>query len=380
MAPKAKKNATTRPISTARRKQVRQAQSTYRARQRSLLSDLKEQVANFQDSFCAIGQAVNQFQSHLARQDPSSAATELFQKAQQLCSDISAQLQRCRQDNMVGDSQEETASEAPETPHQYTIALRSKPAASHTQQPSSDPLRLFLTSRNGLFPSLSSGHMVTSSEVQRQLTIDYPTTPFTRRLFYDCAVAGYYFLSDLTLSDEQVWPRFGMSLEGVPRLEVVDYFQRVLATTHCTPIQDPRFPFCSVGGAGTHFSRVPGSSAPPHLQNLDVFRATNGLRVIEDAEEWFDVMDVEGYMNSMGIKLTDDMALLAPLRNSLLDANFEDPAALGASESSGTSIIIHEKTFINAMKPFTVSLGCAAGFRKQDVERVVWNTARFIRN
>lgn len=270
------------------------------------------------------------------RQDPSSAATatDLFQRAQQLCSDITAQLQRCRQDkdNMMGDDQEAASSEALETPRQQAIALRSKHA--------SGPLHLFLNSRNGLFPPLS----FTSSETQTQLTVDYPTTPFTRRLFYECAVAGHYFLSDLTLSNAQVWPWFGMSLESVPRLELIDYFQRVIATTHCTPIQDARFPFCSIGGAGTHFSRAPGStSLPPHLENLDVFRTTtNGLRVIEDAEEWFDVMDVEGYMNSMGIKLTDDMALLAPLPDSLLDANLEDPAV-----PSGTSIIIHEKTFIN---------------------------------
>jgi hypothetical protein len=142
--------------------------------------------------------------------------------------------------------------------------------------------------------------MSLSSSVTDAPTIQYASTPFTQRLFRSVAESGYRFLSNLAYRDDELWEAFGLSLQHMPRAHIRAYFERVINLEICNPIIDTRFPFTSLGGAGTHFLS-PAHDALP--DRLDLFRGKNGVSYVHSDEDWFDVHDIEGYLVSEGIRL-----------------------------------------------------------------------------
>lgn len=99
--------------------------------------------------------------------------------------------------------------------------------------------------------------------------IEYTITPFTQKIFCTCAESGHRYLTNSTVTDTQMWPEFGLLLEYLPRWEIISYFERVLSANPCNPVKDRRFPFISLGGAGTYF---PAGSGEHGILNLLPFQ------------------------------------------------------------------------------------------------------------
>jgi hypothetical protein len=172
-------------------------------------------------------------------------------------------------------------------------------------------------------------------------TIQYATTPFTQRLFRVVAESGYRFLSNLEFKDEDIWPEFGLSLQTMPRAHIRAYFERVVSLHICNPILDTRFPFISLGGAGTHFPSPAHGTLP---NRLELFRGTNGMTHVHSDEDWFDVHDIEGYLISEGIGLGEYPSLLSSI------PSIEETGALALNGSvPGTMKVIDEYKLISSM-------------------------------
>lgn len=135
--------------------------------------------------------------------------------------------------------------------------------------------------------------------------IAYATTSFTQRLFSACAKSGYRYLTSDMVTDQAMWPEFGLMLQSLPRSEIISYFHRVVTTVPCNPIEDSRFPFISLGGAGAHFQAQHTRNGAPSFQSLQALRITNGIVEVPCNEEWFDVHDVEGFLIARGFQLRD---------------------------------------------------------------------------
>lgn len=202
-------------------------------------------------------------------------------------------------------------SEYPPTPPKQTSRSQF-PMIWDPKDPASEFWPLFFGSHNALLPSVTTSGTTGSTKSvlatnycrdTPDRAIQYPASSFTQKAYYACAKSGHRFLCDLRVTDKQIWPEFGLVLEHVPRHDIISYFERVLKESPCAPVEDTRFPFISLGGAGTHF--LPNSQIGANQSlSLQRFHMTNGVLEIGCQEEYFDVEDVERYLKFSGIRLS----------------------------------------------------------------------------
>ncbi|KAB8213451.1 hypothetical protein BDV33DRAFT_62239 [Aspergillus novoparasiticus] len=276
-------------------------------------------------------------------------------------------------------------------PCQVNIETPSVPTWTREKAFSSDFWRRFLGSSNGFLPPVAStAHESnaciheTSSVGSEDHAIEYTTSTFTERLYRACAGNGLRFVCNDTVTDEEMQPQFGLVLQTVPREQIRLYLERVLRMKPCNPVHDRRFPFISLGGAGTHF---PSAGQDSRSQNLLRFRETNGVLAIPSDEQWFDIKDLEGFLMEQGIKTEESYhasvnsssitnsnpsakpGLLLPSGNIVGSA---DLTSHSPTTSSNVVMVLDEATLIDKLSRLCICLGCVAGFRRSDVETLVW--------
>ncbi|CAI7632623.1 unnamed protein product [Penicillium glandicola] len=304
--PTSKDNTFSR-LAQIRRAQVREAQQAYRSRQQSQLSSLKARVEQLEDVFDHLRRTVHAFDKEVLRDGSQLSQPQLFQTVQLLRDDIISHFKRA--DIHFQEPPKNQTSNPPKAVNeqpQAQVAAEVSVSRLKDRTSGSDFWKLFLGSSTGMIPSTNTHIMDQSNDlvpihvtpsIAEIHTIQYATTPFTQRLFRACAESGHRFLSNLSYKDEDMW-EFGLLLQKMPRAEIRDYFGRVVDMEPCHPIIDARFPYISVGGAGTHFLQ-PSSDGFP--DSLAPFQTTNGVSYVPADEDWFDVHDVERYLFNQGI-------------------------------------------------------------------------------
>lgn len=306
--PASKNNNSVSPLAQIRRAQVREAQQAYRARQLSQLSSLKARVEQLEDAFDHLSQTMHAFDAEVIRDGSQWSRPQLFRTVQLLRDDIVSHLKRADipfQEPPKNKTPEPSQAVNEQPPAQVACEVPMGRLKDHTTE--SDFWKLFLGSSAGMIPSTNTQSLdnqsndlvaipVTPSITETHI-IEYATTPFTQRLFRACAESGHRFLSNLSYKDEDMW-EFGLLLQRMPRAEIRDFFGRVINREPCNPIIDARFPYISLGGAGTHFLQ-PSSDASS--DSFALFRITNGVSHVPADEDWFDVHDVERYLLNKGI-------------------------------------------------------------------------------
>ncbi|KAJ5721308.1 uncharacterized protein N7483_009242 [Penicillium malachiteum] len=197
-------------------------------------------------------------------------------------------------------------------------------------------------------------------------SIPYATTHFTQRLYRVCAQSGYRFLVNSNVSDQSMWPEFGLMLQKLPRSEVTSYFQRILMTEPCNPVEDSRFPFIIYGGAGTNFL-AHKRDASSQYPGLEPFEKTNGIIEVDSDEKWFDVLDVERYLIHQGFQLSNP-------QKDFSGQHEHYPFAPSDPLNSGLSMGIGQTNLQPPLKKIDEDFiieGCAAAFRRHDVEKLI---------
>ncbi|KAE8377207.1 hypothetical protein BDV26DRAFT_282041 [Aspergillus bertholletiae] len=389
---------------TVRRTQLREAQRAYRSRQQSLLTSLKSRVTRLEDAFGQLNQIMDSFDAQIIKPGAGMSHSQLFQAVKLFQNEICFQLERVDSHASPGKGNGRSSTTQSQNP-QPRPSDRSSPSsprpidkeptniATWTKEKalSSDFWRRFLGSSNGFLPPIASTApepntcvRVTSPPDHEDRIIEYTTSTFTERLYRTCAENGYRLVCNDTVTDDEIWPQFGLVLQTVPREQVQRYFERVLRTKPCNPVHDRRFSFVSLGGAGTHF---PSTGQGFRSESLLQFRQTNGVLAIPSDEEWFDVKDVEGFLIEQGIKTEDSYqtsvtpsspmnsnpstrpGLLLPSDNIIGPS---DLTVLGQTTSSNTVMVLDEAAVIDKLSRLCICLGCVAGFRRADVETLVW--------
>ncbi|KAJ5741935.1 hypothetical protein N7533_011344 [Penicillium manginii] len=308
-----------------RRRQIRDAQRAYRSRQQSLLESLKERNAHLEDVVGQLSQIMHSF--HQTKASPHLPLSNLPKAVDLLEDEITLQLKRAEAPSLRENSQQNSQHYANLPMFQekmqhllvqpsLDLAKTVYPPTPVVKQSDSPFWTSFLQTSHllipGVPPTLYNASCDTSTGPLdlHGPPIPYATTPFTQKLFRACAESGHRYLMNDTVTDHEMWREFGLMLQKVPRVEVTLYFKRVLAATPCNPIEDFRFPFISLGGAGTHFPRTRQISiGASGLHNLLPFQTTNGIKELPSDEEWFDVHDVEGFLSSRGILLKSNRSL-----------------------------------------------------------------------
>lgn len=251
---------------------------------------------------------MHKFDFQVIRDGSQLSQPELFRTVQLLRDDIVSHLKRAdiRFQESPNNQPSEPSQPVVQKPHaQVASEVPMGRLKDHTLD--SDFWKLFLGSSAGMIPSTNTQALDNQSNdlvpipmapsIAETHTIQYATTPFTQRLYRACAESGHRFLSNPLYKDEDMW-EFGLLLQRMPRAEIRDYFARVVSTEPCQPIIDARFPYISLGGAGTHFLQTSGDD---FLDSLAPFRTTNGVTYVPADEDWFDVHDIERYLLNRGI-------------------------------------------------------------------------------
>ncbi|KAF7587976.1 hypothetical protein BBP40_006452 [Aspergillus hancockii] len=382
----------------ARRAQLREAQRAYRSRQQSLLTSLKSRVVILEDAFGQLSQTMNSFDAQVIKPGAQMSHHQLLQAVKILQTEISSRLRRtsCHASSKEGDCNSTTPNQKP----QQTASDTQSPVPDGDDESttntstwtkeraySSQFWRLFLGSSNGFLPPVKPADHEASPSIRmtsierNNHTIIYTTTSFAQRLYRTCAEAGYRYLMTDTMTDEETWPQFGLVLQCVSREQTILYFERVLQMRPCNPIYDRRFPFMSLGGAGTHFSPpIQGSQS----RNLLLFHESNGVWELPSDEQWFDVRDIEGFLVEHRIRVCGDYQPSALPTNSdlsmrhqsfLQTANIVGSFDLSISSQaipSNMVMVLNENAVIDRLSRRCVCLGCVPGFRRSEVENLIW--------
>ncbi|KAJ5604012.1 hypothetical protein N7537_006968 [Penicillium hordei] len=293
---------------STRRAQVREAQQAYRSRQQSQLSSLKARVEQLEDVFNHLSQTMHTFDFQVIRNGSQLSQPELFRTVELLRDDIVSHLKQAdiRFQESPNKQSLEPLQAVVKKPHaQVASEVPMGRLKDHTLE--SDFWKLFLGSSAAIIPSTNMQALGNQSNdlvpipvapsITETHTIQYATTPFTQRLYRACAESGHRFLSNPSYKDEDMW-EFGLLLQRMPRAEIRDYFARVVNAEPCHPIIDARFPYISLGGAGTHFLQP---SSDDFSDSFAHFQTTNGVTYLPADEDWFDVHDVERYLLNRGI-------------------------------------------------------------------------------
>ncbi|CAG8294283.1 unnamed protein product [Penicillium salamii] len=336
-----------------------------------------------EDAFNHLSQTVHTFDDQVIQNGSQWPQPRLFRAVEMLCDDIASQF-KCAGIHLQRSSKshKKQQPQVMETRAQ-TQAAPSPLIRTRTDYPSQF-WNLFMGSSSVMIPSSTTQSVVVEPGIIpfsptptfETNTIQYATSPFTQQLFRACAESGLRLLSNTSFTDEDIRRCFGLLLQKMAREDIRDYFTRVVSIQPCNPIIDDRFPFISLGGAGTHFSS-PSNDAS---QVLSLMQRTNGVCHIASDEQWFDVHDVERYLSNQGIIVGEFPSPTSPVHHLHSENGVTSNlvAIQGASPSTTMTMVISEYRLIHKLSQIPVDLGCVAGFRRSDVERVVYQNLRRI--
>ncbi|KAE8146463.1 hypothetical protein BDV25DRAFT_49704 [Aspergillus avenaceus] len=373
---------------TVRRKQLREAQRTYRARQQELLSSLRSRVSQYEDVIDQLWRVTDSFNDQVIKPGAEMSQPQLLSAMKLLRDQISFQLKRANRQETPEEEGSDTTPQCSSQPKDYnmpapddTASARNTTTWTKEKAFSSNFWRMFLGSSNGILPPVNFGSRELNPRAHTLAptprAIKYTTTSFSQKLYRACAENGCRYLTSDNVADEDMWPQFGLLLQRVPREQIRLYFEQVIRTNPCNPVVDSRFPYLSFGGAGMHYSvNVQGLQS----QNLLPFYETNGVEKIPSDEQWFDVNDVQGYLTEKGI-ITGSHLSIGSSRDhadGIYGTRSIDAISTSQDASSDQVMVLDEVPFIDTLSRLCICLGCVAGFRRSDVETLIWQNVRWM--
>ncbi|KAF7589404.1 hypothetical protein BBP40_004307 [Aspergillus hancockii] len=193
------------------------------------------------------------------------------------------------------------------------------------------------------------------------------STSFAGRLRHACAQRGYRFLKDPSISSPNLYRVFGLLMSTMTRDDLIGYFETRLKTLDTRAVFEKwNIPMFSIGGAGTHYPRTSSSTNTPN-------GPSSSTRIEEDCidaspfmseDEWFDAKDVEGFLEEHEITLDRPQSA-----SSSGQSPFE-------SLCPSRKLVIDEALLIDHLPSLCICLGHTVGFRRRDIESIVFRYAR----
>ncbi|KAH8690633.1 hypothetical protein BGW36DRAFT_389094 [Talaromyces proteolyticus] len=369
-----------------RRHQIKEAQRTYRSRQKSQINELKARVAYLEDVVNQVGQHMDTFSAHLVSDGILISQSKMLQYFSILQEKVTLQLKKAEIHTIETHSRPVPAFAQSQ---QFQEKITAENLESHTKESADIIPKLKPTANfwhiNALLPPIESSNQsgdycFPPNGIIRPLNpsfepINYITTPFTRKLFVACGQGGHQWLTNSSVTEEALWPHFGLLLQYLPRQEIVSYLEHVLQLNAANPIKDDRFPFVSIGGAGTHFA----STTRCGIDTRQICRKTNGWVELSSEEEWFDIHDVEGFLDANSVQFDGgDRSFhsgqeLLGFADGIVQRHSLMP---GQSDPENTVIAIDQSILINGLVQCGICIGCAPAFRRRDVENLVWKNIK----
>lgn len=195
----------------------------------------------------------------------------------------------------------------------------------------------FLTQNSGLEPMFSAENRVNKK-------------PLADRLNLVCASRAYSRLRDPSVTTTQLSRGFGFLLAAMSRDQITAYFKDYLDSLGASEVLDGwKAPTIILGGAGTHFSRrMPATNYETNVRVEESPAKGGRMGTISPKAsleskfqgEWYDSGDVEGFLETHGIKT--ECQSTAPGASPNLTNNGTQSETLWPSLPPGTVLVINE--------------------------------------
>lgn len=190
---------------------------------------------------------------------------------------------------------------------------------------SSSPSPIHASLLSGAFTNLPALNDKNDRHVKAPYTYSFQETTFARRLHRAALEKGYYLLNRASECKTQFDRVFKLSLMYATRDQLINRIGLTLRKGVHDSLEFWQTPFLHLGGAGTHFPHRDASGAilpRPNCWNVrsigplrpGAARLENAMDGSPDSSgveldisgyegEWFDSHDVQGYLESLGVKI-----------------------------------------------------------------------------
>ncbi|KAI9692040.1 MAG: hypothetical protein M1820_009575 [Bogoriella megaspora] len=192
-----------------------------------------------------------------------------------------------------------------------------------------------------------------SSLNNKPFVYSFQETTFARRLQRAAVECGYHLIAQAHLRPRVFKRVFKLSLLYGSREQIATRFKSILTKSTSESLEFWQTPFIRLGGAGTHFPRRNLDGTPlfaPNAYNVHPIAPNSNVVQLRNAEnnevycdmliditgyegDWFDPIDVEGYLTSKGIHI-DPQSSFADVQ--MLEADLPE-LGMSPHESSGSS-------------------------------------------
>ncbi|KAH8807511.1 hypothetical protein F5884DRAFT_857086 [Xylogone sp. PMI_703] len=295
-----------------RRLQIRLAQRAYRSRKETTLSKQEARIAELERTIQQMNSAVLSFSAHVAHTEALASNSDLqshLRYTLETCNSLTSK-QGILHSTALSSGKHSSylpASREQDLPSSY--AFRRRDAS-----PRADAIPDLTLAPTGFSSPLSSGSPLLFNTED---VIVVEISQFVHQLRVACIYNSYFLLRDPSLKLDHLRRKFRFLLRTLDRGSLISYFDSILqAMVNPKRLAEWKdIPFFSVGGAGTHYPQSPLSSSsdddpPPRykeeipVERVPIAELFPGKEILGEASgEWFDVWDVEGFLQEKGIHL-----------------------------------------------------------------------------
>ncbi|KAI9155001.1 hypothetical protein HJFPF1_07562 [Paramyrothecium foliicola] len=346
-----------------RRDQLRRAQHAFRSRREADLANNKSRIEQLQTALEKMSSTVLSFGEELTQSDLLIAKPAL----QSRLGDLLTSARELVKQNGVEAVEGQMSSSAVQNPTElldYRIVQIQRPEpSSFSSPPRMTTLPPHLTIDHGGFPKplcLGSPLLFDTNSVS---IVDIPF--FVRQLTRACTYHAYFCLRDPSIPLQDLRGKFRFLLSMLSRENLTSYYEAATqAEIYPAGMNDwSRVPYLRIGGAGTHYLKpsslshtaVDTASEPTHGGSLDVehpARDTSHEAESKAATRWFDICDLEGFLQKKHVRLVTNMDKGSRPHDSNHDA-------------------VNPSNLIRTLIESCVCLGRSPGWRSFDVEQAL---------
>lgn len=362
-------------IKQSRRKQIRQAQKTYRLKKEATMRSAQAQLTELKQKINGISEAFSELYHAALESDLKNTHPTLFDHFDGVKRLLAADTEELPTSSLqnVSSTGRWAASSAPKsvmsTPESATGSQPRSPSQQHVfgycPMPSISPLSTETTPGSASL-SPEDYHEPNQTHDNRQntwgsfgkpvYTYCFQEATFSRRLQRYCLEHAFRLFSDPRSHPNGIYQVFRLVPCIQNKAKMYPHFKRLVMAGSGDSLEIQALPFYCIGGAGTHhplLDDVGNPIYPPRMRLpkrllgvLPVVRSASDVgsnwdteRLLEDCGfggQWFDCRDVEGYLSAHGVHLEE--SFLFPRVDGLNEGGFQSVAAnLSPAEQPTTS-------------------------------------------
>ncbi|GAD98596.1 hypothetical protein AOR_1_1006114 [Paecilomyces variotii No. 5] len=435
-------------ISENRRKQIRQAQKTYRLRKEAAFQSTKTRLAELEQKISETSSSLAGLYNSAIEARLDATNPDLFMSLSEICTHLASDPReacvlspqrtersdidtRHRDLSILEDATYSVFSSENRFGYHFPNTGFEEQGTTHGSMPL--PFEALPTTVPALMSTRPGIHNKTTSP-QISQTIERPIageTPYTycfqestfpRRLQRYCVEYAYRTFSDPRSDPHLVYRMFRLVPCVRDRENMLPHFRRLARCDRDALLENPKIPFYCIGGAGKHYPVLDGSGNPIYPANMRLPKRILGIMPVDGdpgststtetlleilglGGEWFDCLDIEGYLRACGVHLEDStlypqIVFRESARQFISDAELPDcrsttsghlgeigrsqpnhrtqpsggdiqvpphPKATSSTLSSSRYVLDIEKFFSTLIQGLVV-LGRVPGFRKSDVD------------